>query len=209
MESQWQVRATRPGCEWLNDHASGWQFGESGFLKAICDRIGVDQAVEIGAGDGDSLPLTLAFLYDQGVPALLFEKDYASREKLKHRYRKADIYGEWLLGKPDLHLISNRSCVVVDVDSFDYEIADSIAWPKSASVICVEHYDKCGPGASDNYGVPPKWLLGKQLAEGGFIIQAKAGDIEEMMEVNGFSLIGISRVNSIFVRSDLVATLEG
>jgi hypothetical protein len=46
-----------------------------------------------------------------------------------------------------------------------------------------------------------------QLAEGGFIIQATKLAIERMMV--GYALIGYSRVNSVYVRSDLVDALEG
>jgi hypothetical protein len=48
-----------------------------------------------------------------------------------------------------------------------------------------------------------------QLAEGGFIIQATQGDIENMMRHRGFTFVGYSRVNSVYVRSDLVDALEG
>ena len=208
----WKTKAIDGRFAWLDDHADGWQFGETGFLKAICDRIGVDQAVEIGAGDGtDALPLTLGFLYDRGVPTLLFEKDEASRAKLKERYPLADVRGEWSLDKPPANDISAGACVVVDVDSFDYLIADSLVrfrYPNGPSVICVEHYDQCAPG-SQGLGLPPKWLMGKQLAEGGFIIQAKLSDIAEMMRQNRYKFVGYSRVNSVYVRSDLVDALEG
>ena len=210
--SEWKIKAIEGRFAWLDDHADGWQFGETGFLKAICDRIGVDQAVEIGAGDGtDKLPLTLGFLYEQGVPTLLFEKDEASRAALKQRYPLADVRGEWSLNNTPAGDIRAGACVVIDVDSVDYLIAESLVWqryPQAASVICVEHYDKCGPG-SGGCGVPPNWLLGKQLAEGGFIIQAGAEDIEELMIAAEFKLVGCSRVNSVYVRSDLVDALEG
>jgi hypothetical protein len=209
---EWRIKAIDGRFAWLDDHADGWQFGETGFLKAICDRIGVDQAVEIGAGDGtDELPLTLGFLYERGVPTVLFERDEASRAALEQRYPLADVRGEWLLDSPQRPSISYRACVVIDVDSVDYLIAESIVWPRyprAASVICVEHYDKCGPGVG-GCGVPPNWLLGKQLAEGGFIIQARSEDIEDMMSESGFKLVGISRVNSVYVRNDLLGTLEG
>jgi hypothetical protein len=214
---EWKIKAIDGRFAWLDDHADGWQFGETGFLKAICDRIGVDQAVEIGAGDGtDELPLTLGFLYDRGVPTVLFEKDEASRAKLKERYPLADIRGEWSLKSPQeqtqVSMISPAACVVVDVDSVDFHIAASLVndrFPKGPSVICVEHYDRCAPGADDVQGIPPRWLLGKQLAEGGFIIQAGWEDIEEYLNQFEYVLIGLSRVNSVHVRSDLVDALEG
>jgi hypothetical protein len=210
---EWSIKAIDGRFAWLDDHADGWQFGETGFLKAICDRIGVDQAVEIGAGDGtDALPLTLGFLCETGLPSLLFEKDESSREKLKKRYPLADVRGEWSLDKPQCGLIFGRACVVIDVDSVDYQIANSVTYGLTngnPAVVCVEHYDHCGPNAGDAYGVPPRWLLGQQLAEGGFIIQAGSASIEDMMTGHGFTLVGLSRVNSVYVRSDLVDALEG
>jgi hypothetical protein len=209
----WKIKAIDGRFAWLDDHADGWQFGETGFLKAICDRIGVDQAVEIGAGDGtDELPLTLGFLYDQGVATVLFEKDEASRAALKERYPLADVRGEWSLDKPQASLISTGACVVVDVDSVDYHIAESIACTYldgSPKVVCIEHYDHCGPNARDAYGVPPRWLLGQQLAEGGFIIQAGSAEIEDMMRRYCYVLVGVSRINSVYVRLGQVDALEG
>ena len=218
---EWRIKAIDGRFAWLDDHADGWQFGETGFLKAICDRIGVDQAVEIGAGDGtDELPLTLGFLYDRGVPTVLFEKDEASRAKLKERYPLADVRGEWSLDKPQASLISTGACVVVDVDSVDYHIAESIVKRRlhhscqlfTPNVICVEHYDLCAPASQpvgENSGIPPSWLLGRQLADGGFMIQALMSDIAEMMAERYYAFVGYSRVNSVYVRSDLVDALEG
>jgi hypothetical protein len=209
---EWRIKAIDGRFAWLDSHADGWQFGETGFLKAICDRIAVDQAVEIGAGDGtDKLPLTLGFLYERGVPTVLFERDEASRAALGQRYPLADVRGEWTLGSPSHSAVSQSACVVIDVDSFDYHIADSLVWPRhpqSAAVICVEHYDLCGPRAK-SAALPPRWLIGMQLAEGGFIIQATKLAIERMMVARGYALIGYSRVNSVYVRSDLVDALEG
>jgi hypothetical protein len=210
---EWRIKAIDGRFAWLDDHADGWQFGETGFLKAICDRIGVDQAVEIGAGDGtDKLPLTLGFLYDQGVATVLFEKDEASRAALKERYPLADVRGEWSLVKPPADDISAGSCVVIDVDSVDYHIAWSLSCKylngTCPKVICVEHYDLCGPNA-DGIGLPPRWLMGKRLAEGGFRIQAKLSDIAEMMNQNYYKLVGCSRVNSVYVRLGQVDALEG
>lgn len=210
---EWKIKAIDGRFAWLDDHADGWQFGETGFLKAICDRIGVDQAVEIGAGDGtDALPLTLGFLYEQGVATVLFEKDEASRAALKERYPLAYVRGEWSLEKPQASLISTGACVVVDVDSVDYHIAESIACTYldgSPKVICVEHYDHYGPNARDAYGVPPRWLLGQQLAEGGFVVQAGSAEIEDMMRRYCYVLVGVSRINSVYVRLGQVDALEG
>jgi hypothetical protein len=209
---EWRIKAIDGRFAWLDDHADGWQFGETGFLKAICERIGVDQAVEIGAGDGtDELPLTLGFLYDRGVPTVLFEKDEASRDKLKERYPLADVRGEWSLDSPQTGLIFGGACVVIDVDSVDYQIADQVSTGLLGGLpatICVEHYDRCGPRANCT-GLPPAWLMGMQLAEGGFVIQATYGDIEDMMRDRTFILVGYSRVNSVYVRSDLIGALEG
>lgn len=210
---EWKIKAIDGRFAWLDDHADGWQFGETGFLRAICDRIGVDQAVEIGAGDGtDALPLTLGFLYDRGVPTVLFERDELRQVALRQVYPRADVRGEWSLDKPPVSDISTRACVVIDVDSVDYYIADSVArgyLERCPKVICIEHYDRCGPNADSAYGVPPRWLLGQQLAEGGFIIQAGWVDIEDRMRQYDYVLVGISRVNSVYVRLGQVDALEG
>jgi hypothetical protein len=210
---EWRIKAIDGRFAWLDDHADGWQFGETGFLKAICDRIGVDQAVEIGAGDGtDALPLTLGFLYDRGVKTLLFEKDIQRQWAVRQKYPSAVVLGEWSLDSPQVEMISPTACVVVDVDSVDYHVAASLIWdrfPNGPAVLCVEHYDRCAPGADDAEGIPPRWLLGKQLADGGFVVQAVFADMLEAFSMWDYVLVGLSRVNSVYVRNDLLGTLEG
>jgi hypothetical protein len=211
---EWRIKAIDGRFAWLDDHADGWQFGETGFIKAICERIGVDQAVEIGAGDGtDELPLTLGFLYDQGVATVLFEKDEASRAALEDRYPLADVRGEFVLepGENDnLEHVSRRACVVVDVDSFDLAIARMIAGRlgHKPAILCTEHFDRCAEDA-EGYGSPPDWLIGKQLADGGFIIQSPWRSVAAEIAHCGYRLVGISRINTVMVRSDLIDALEG
>ena len=203
----WQVRTVYEPAKWLDEHRSGWQFGESGYLAALAERLGIDLAIEIGAGDGGKdLPLTQLPQYQKGIPTILYEIDELRQQSLKQVYPLATVFGEYNdLPKLDY----SRAGVVIDVDGFDLSIALHVAaraWP---AFICIEHFD-----AAFNWntrGNIPEWLWGKRLEQGGFILQATISQIDEKLETGplGYSRIAISRVNSIYVRRDLLAALEG
>ena len=192
----------------LNDRADGWQFGETGILEALSERFNPDLAVEIGAGDGQSLPLTLGFLLEKGVKTVLFEADELRQNALKMTRKAAVIHGFF-----DARLLDGlelpQSFVVVDVDGQDWPIAEEVLRCGRPQVMMVEHYDEFGPryGRCEPEGLPPRWCLG--LLVDGFSIQAPAKEIEKRIRWYGYTLIAKSRVNSLFVRNDLLPTLEG
>lgn len=200
--------ATEQRFAWLDDRADGWQFGETGILEALSELFDPQLAVEIGAGDGQSLPLTLGFLLEKGVNTILFEADELRQNALKMTKKAAFIHGFYdsrILSQYDLA----KSFVVVDVDGQDWPIAEQVLQIGRPLVMMVEHYDQYGPriGADEPEGMPPRWCLG--LPVDGFAIQAPAAEIERRMRWYGFTLAARSRVNSLFVRNDLVPTLEG
>jgi hypothetical protein len=203
----WQVRTVYEPAKWLDEHRSGWQFGESGYLAALAERLGVNQAVEIGAGDGgQDLPLTLLPLYKKGTPTILYEIDELRQQSLKQVYPLATVFGKYDF--PQLN--ENRlSGVVVDVDSTDLAIACDFAERVFPAFICVEHFD-LGFGY-ERHGRIPSWLWGKAIQHGGFILQATMNQIKEELSHSHFNyeFIAFSRVNSIYVRRDLLPALEG
>jgi hypothetical protein len=206
--------ATELRFNWLNDRADGWQFGETGILEALSERFNPDLAVEIGAGDGQSLPLTLGFLLEKGVKTMLFEADELRQNALKMTKKNAIIMGAFdvkLLQGYDLVFGAklDKSFVVVDVDGQDWPIAEEVLRCGKPQVMMIEHYDEFGPryGMCEPEGLPPRWCLG--LIVDGFSIQAPAREIEKRIRWYGYSLVAKSRVNSLFVRNDLLPTLEG
>jgi len=194
--------------DWLSDRVDGWQFGETGVLEAISERFNPDLAVEIGAGDGQSLPLTLGFLLEKGIKTVLFEADELRQNALRMTKKAAILHGFFepkLLSGFDL----SQSFVVVDVDGQDWPIAEQVLKIGRPQVMMVEHYDEFGPriGGQPLEGLPPRWCLG--LPVDGFTIQAPAVEIDRRIRWYGYTLIGKSRVNSLFVRNDLLPILEG
>ena len=81
-----------PYLAWLVEHLDGWQFGEQGLITAILTALNEKwYAIEYGAGDGVSLPLTIDRIYDRGFNCLLVEIDETRRESLGTQYPKATI----------------------------------------------------------------------------------------------------------------------
>jgi hypothetical protein len=101
--------------------------------------------------------------------------------------------------------------VVIDIDSRDFEIATKILQTKyRPAIICIEHYDREGPYMSTGEGEPselvPDWLLGMELAIGGFAIQQPWQAMRPYFECKGYKLVALTRCNSIYVRSSDGAT---
>jgi hypothetical protein len=172
---------------WLAEHCKGWQFGEQGVLKALCERKGITRGIEIGAGDGTTLPVTLSFLPD----LTLYEIESDRQDKLRKLYPKATILGEYT-GED----LPDDSCVVVDVDSFDCSIAEKVTSYGKPAIMMVEHYDLEGPGVQD--AMVPDWLIGLSLANH-FRIQQPLAVVRALMESRGYTLVAVTRVNGIYV----------
>ena len=187
------------GVPWLAKYVSGWQFGEQGILEELCRRLAITQGYEIGAGDGEGLPVNLAFL-----PQLsLFEIDIDKRRKLMQNTPHATIYAAY--EQRHASVIEPHSCVVVDVDSNDLAIAMSVLKVVKPMVMMIEHYDRKGPYMGDGSGEPsdpvPPWLIGMQLAHGGFAIQQPWQVVASIMNQHDYTTVALSRVNGIYIHS--------
>jgi hypothetical protein len=192
--------------DWLQPHCTGWQFGEQGLLTAIANLIGgVGRAVEIGAGDGETLPLTIEPFYNGGVPCLLFEEDEQRQAKLREKFFDAEICGKYTSNTWQPY---RNELVVIDIDSFDSEVMRQVlaSIGKSVAVLMVEHFDMCHVSQAVSDQPVPSWLLGKKLSDG-FTIQDTAPALLNIANQFGFKRVGLSRVNSVFVRSDLYPLL--
>lgn len=183
---------------WLIDHASGWQFGEQGILIALADKIAPSgQCVEIGAGDGDLLPLTIDPFYERGNECVLFEADAVSLGSLVLKYPKATHRGRFMEGFEK----DTRQCpavCVIDVDGIDSQIMWTVLGKCKPDVLMVEHFDKRHPADCDTESSIPAWLLGESLP-GGFTVQDNAATINSIAADNKYVRVGTTRVNSIFV----------
>jgi hypothetical protein len=189
--------ADRPEFEWLTEKSGGWQFGEQGILVALANAINQPgQCVEIGAGNGESLPLTIEPFYNHGLPCLLFEKDKPSRDAVSAKYPKATCCGEYTgLGSP---LDASPFLLVIDVDGIDRLILEDVLRISRPVIIMVEHFDRCHSSDSCEIGDVPNWLLGQELHDG-FKIQDNAETLENLAKQFRYVRIGMTRVNSIFV----------
>lgn len=181
------------GYSWLSKHATGWQFGESGVLKALADHLGLlGYCVEIGAGNGDSLPVTCDPLIKAGRRAVLFEKDEPSRENLRIMYAgyPVEVCGEYWKDKPSTSIkFGEIAVLVIDIDGDDWRVllqaANRLEGP---AVIMCEHANRTG-----NQSV---FLLqdGKEQATAEHLIGIAS---------RSYDCIGYNFINSIFVRRDL------
>jgi hypothetical protein len=196
--------ADRPEFEWLCKEAGGWQFGEQRILLAITAAIGVmdGQCVEIGAGNGDTLPLTIDPFYKSGNECLLFEVDPESLGMLMVRYPQATHRGEFV---PDnaKEFAPFPLLVVIDVDSIDSIILEEVLSRCTPHIVMVEHFDRCHPENADIVQKVPSWLLGEQLSDG-FTIQDNAATLEAIAAEHSYTRLGTTRVNSILVHDSLV-----
>lgn len=193
---------------WLADYCDGWQFGEQGMLRELARRCRCVQGVEIGAGDGEQLPVTLDFIYD----LVLFEIDAEKRKKLAEKYRNATIYGAY---KPERStLVNDGSIVVVDVDGCDLGIACSVLACRQPAVMCIEHYDRHGAYMTDETGREPgnpvpDWLLGIRIQDGGQTIQQPWRVVAATLNQYGYDLAALSRVNGIYIHASYKEQVNG
>lgn len=184
---------------WIKTYENGWQFGEEGILAELADHV-FDKAVacaEIGAGDGEGLPLTIEPFYAGLWECMLFEIDEQKQQKLRKKFPSAQVFGEW-----DEKQTEDVGLVVIDIDGRDSEIMRRLLKIESPGLLMVEHFDSLHPVGSSPGEPLPSWCLGMTL-QGGFRLQDSAECIKRIAADFGYDRIGTTRVNSIFVRRDL------
>jgi len=192
--------------EWLSDHASGWQFGEQGILFMLASCISpVGQCVEIGAGDGEFLPLTIDPFYQDGADCLLFEADPIKLGKLLVKYPSASFRGKFD-GTID-GVAKHPMLVVIDIDGCDIDAMRECLSQCDPAVLMVEHFDSCHPADCDEVADIPSWALGLRL-EGNFTLQANAETLRLAAKDFGYTRVGTTRVNSIFVHDSQLSKVS-
>ena len=194
------------GFAWLEQHMSGWQFGEQGMLVVLAEGL-EGTCMEIGAGDGTELPLTLEPFIAAGWKLDVYEEDAHKREKLADYLLQYRSFG--MFGKFDKYsaakMTKNPQVVVIDVDSCDGYIMDELLAHARPSVLMVEHYDLAGPYVTgeDDFAKPiPRWLCGMP-SKWGFAIQFRHEALDVIAAENGYVPVARTRVNSIYLKSDL------
>jgi hypothetical protein len=189
--------ADDPEFAWLGERAAGWQFGEQGILAALVDAIGLDgQCIEIGAGDGESLPLTIDPFYHRGYECVLFEQDPVSFNKLISKYPDALLRGEFTGYMEDID--DDPLLCIIDIDGYDMDAMLELLSQSTPDILMVEHFDKCHPANREDAESVPSWLMGLELAHG-FKIQQNAATINNHATQFDYVRLGTTRVNSIFV----------
>lgn len=194
--------ADRAEFEWLRTRAGGWQFGEQGILVALANTVGkADQCIEIGAGDGESLPLTIDPFYQYGLECVLFERETESLQKLQAKYPKAKLRGEFCVNAT-VGIANTPLVCVIDVDSIDSIIMDQVLRWHQPQILMVEHFDKFHPANTQQVQRIPQWVLG-HVIDGGFTIQDNAATLNSIAAEYNYTRLGTTRVNSIFVHNSL------
>lgn len=199
------------GFGWLSEHLSGYQFGESGLVGALAGKLNkVGKFVEFGAG----AELTCQRLVAAGWQGLVLDLDAkiadatADREpsNVKVVNRKVEVEGDSALD-PILeeHGFLDADIVVIDVDSVDWHIFDSMKLCKP-SIVVVEHHDLTDPLRKRYQPAPPGSECGK-WTDNGYSLQATHKAISLLGSIKGYSVAAVTRCNTILVRTDAVNQL--
>lgn len=185
--------------KWLRNYLSGWQFGEQGLLRSIYDALKLQDGtvIEYGAGDGETLPVTVDVFYRcLGVASIYVEIDDEKRMALHRKYPLAAVksYIYW----PGFHDL-RPNVVVIDIDGRDSVVMrEMLAACVRPTLLVVEHMDRHVPIATTAPQPIPEWLLGQKL-KSGHSIQDTAETLHQIALHNGYERIGWNRCNSFFV----------
>jgi hypothetical protein len=196
---------------WLCDHLDGWQFGDQGLIDAITVALKIvfplrqdAICIEYGAGDGQSLPLTIDRVLARGFGGVLVEIDEARRNSLAAMYPDANVCAaiDW-----KSFTRSDLAVVVIDIDGQDsFVMRQMLQAGVRPTVLVVEHFDNHFPIGTSASRAIPEWMLGLKLASG-HAIQDTAETLHAIATANGYERIGFNRCNSYFVRGDKFLSL--
>lgn len=212
-------------CVWVSQHASGWQEGEQGVIGAIFDRIERHipsenlWAVEFGAGDNTTLPLTLApFTKRPEWKALLIEpntglfkrlrRDFKDNQAVVIENRSVEMSGDNTIDAIMARAgIPRPAVMVVDIDSIDYYIVQGME--SLPLVLCVEVFDRQSPKHADTPYVPAPEVCGTWIDDDfGNTEQANGAAFDELLGPRGYSLVYRTRFNNIYVHADILPHLR-
>lgn len=184
---------------WLTDYLGGWQFGEQGLIEAVAFQLGINDGcwIEYGAGDGETLPVTIArHCLTHQSSCVLVEIDATRQAKLKERYPDATVVAnvDW-----QCQYIDRPSVVVIDIDGSDsFVMREMLEAGVRPTLLVVEHMDNHYPIGTSIPQSIPEWLLGHKL-QSGHAIQDTAETLHAIASQHGYERIGFNRCNSFFV----------
>lgn len=203
-----------PAFWWIAHRASGWQHGESGMLQSIVSALGISggTVIECGAGDGISLPLTCQTLLIEGWNGILIEGNKLNSERLTGRLGSLgvssasivcktiapDTFDDIVCENTDKHI----DLLILDIDSIEYQILEKMRM--RPSIVCVEHHDMADAPHDDALVGPDDF--GKVNARC-FLNQTSFAKTRELMESIGYTCVGKTRINGLFVTNDLAEVL--
>ena len=169
-----------PRFAYLVAHQSGWQFGEQGIIEHLATQYNCRSCCEIGAGDGDRLPVTCDGLIRRGLACDLWECDPIKNQALQEKYISwpVEIHGSF---RP--HKFTPADVMVIDVDGDDFAIMFHVVeqlYPPL--VLMVEHANPRDPNST----------------------QATHQEIAEYATRRGYTLLGATLVNSIFLANEII-----
>jgi SAM-dependent methyltransferase len=199
------------GFGWLSAHLSGYQYGESGLLAALCFKLGrTGKFVEFGAG----ADLSCRPLLGLGWQGLVIEAD----EKVADALREQGLPGITVVngrveptgdGRLDVHLTTHgyldADVVVIDVDSMDWHIFDSLTACQPA-IVMVEHHDLTDPLRKRFQPAPAEGECG-QWTDNGYTLQATHRAVAMLGSIKGYSVAAMTRCNTVMFRNDLANVL--
>lgn len=202
--------ARDPRFGWLDSKLDGWQCGEQGLLVAIAEKLGLSSGlcVEIGAGDGQELPLSCQRLIDKGWDATVVERNKLALESLRKVFAKA----------PKVRILDTKATtenigsfvprdteiLTIDVDSTDYFLWQALA--TRPQIVMVEHHNLGDVRMTDDEPFVPPYALGMHDEDGG-VIQANYLALDRLAHGKGYSLIARTSLNSLYARNDVAPKL--
>lgn len=211
-------------CNWLIEKKSGWQYGETGVLNAIFRELAPDipdehrWCVEFGAGDPDKTKLTCESVFQKHEwRALLIDADTDICERIREAMPSRATVVNAIVSVPPNKTIddfmADAGCpptpalMVVDVDSIDYFIVETMA--ARPYVLCIEHMDESWPRPPGLAAVPNFLDCGREIPNPFmdqtrlFKMQATYEAVKLLMDQMGYLPALKTRINGIFIRKDI------
>lgn len=185
------------------------QHGEDGILKAIFDKIGTTSkyAVEFGGWDGVYLSNIRELIVKMGFGGLFIEGDKKRAEKLRNNYADypqvacIEAYVGFRTNTLDSILQDNHAPVQIDVlsidiDGYDYHVWEAVQDYRPRLVI-IEY----------NPSIPNDIVVINPHKEDIFT-GSSAAALVELGRRKGYSLIGVTQTNLLFIVNEEYDKLE-
>lgn len=199
------------GYRWLVAKQDGWQCGEQRLLAAIAEKLeiaGSCSCLEIGAGDGNDLPLSCQRLIDMGGRAYVVDCNPSATASLRVRFANNEkvtvIEQKVTPGNVGSVIGFTPSILLIDVDSTDYYLWKAIE--NDAKIVMVEHHNLGDLRMSATEPFVPPYPQPMSDDEG-HPIQANYVALDRLARDKGYTIIARTFLNSIYARDDVAVRL--